>query len=187
MSKVIFNGYDLNDYGIYTTGSAAFNAPEREYLSVSVPGRSGDVFIPTGKFNNITVAYPAIITRDFKSVASDLRNILLSTEGYAKLEDDYNTDEFRMAVFAGPLEIASLMFQAGGASLSFNCQPERWLKSGFTPRTIPVKTTRTINNPTLFQSKPLIYFTNNTQTTTDVVITFNGIEYTFNSEGEENN
>lgn len=150
-----YAGKRSRDFGIYISGSGAFNAPERDMEAVSIPGRSGDLLIDNGRFKNITVIYPAYIHEHFKVLSATSRTWLLSQRGYARLEDTYNPDFFRMGVFLGPLDF-DMRFQnwGGECELSFNCKPQRFLKIGdeMVEKTGPV----TLYNPTAFVALPLI-------------------------------
>lgn len=159
----IFKGFELDgesskNYGVYITGEAVFNAPEREVEMVAIPGRSGAYALDKGRFENIEVTYPAGIFADteldFARAVSDLRNYLCSKKGYCKLTDDYNPDEYRMAIYKSGLEVTPAELKAGEFDITFECQPQRYLMSGDTPLT--VTDGDTILNPTLFESKPLL-------------------------------
>ena len=57
--SLTFDGEDSRDYGVYITGQAVFNAPEREVEMISIPGRNGQFALDKGRFENIEVTYPA--------------------------------------------------------------------------------------------------------------------------------
>ena len=43
--QIIFGGVDSSDYGIYISGEAVYNAPQRAVEFVDVPGRNGAIAI----------------------------------------------------------------------------------------------------------------------------------------------
>lgn len=153
-----FDGEDLRDYGVYITGEAVFNAPERDVDVIAIPGRNGSFVRDNGRFNNITVTYPAGLygstEADFAQGISDLRNALCSRKGYKRLSDDYNTGEYREAVYKSGLEVTPETLRAGQFNLTFECKPQRFLTSGETAAS--VTSGATLTNPTLFDAKPLI-------------------------------
>lgn len=153
------NGVQLSDYGIFISGVGTYDAPERSVTAQSVPGRNGDLVIDNGRFENIKVTYPAFILSDFANNIKAARNYLGSIKGYARIEDTYHPDEFRMGVYSSGLEVETSghMSTQGKFSLVFNCKPQRFLTSGETP--ITVSSGATVTNPTLFPSKPLIRVT----------------------------
>lgn len=154
-NRLSFNGVDLRNYGLYVSGDKTFNSPTADYTRFSIPGRSGDIFAFNNRYGNVTVDYDSILIRDYAENAAQLRSILLSPTNYCRIEDDYNPDEYRMGIFIGPLNFDTLFLEAGTTTLSFDCQPQRWLKSGENEININAAST-TINNPTKFNSKPLI-------------------------------
>lgn len=154
--RLTFNGVDLRNYGLYVSGDKTFNSPRKEYTKVSIPGRSGDLIQFNGRYSNVSLEYSAILIRDYDSNAAALRSILMAPTNYCRLDDDYNPDEYRMAMFEGPLEFDTLYLEAGATNLLFDCQPQRWLKSGETAVDIKSVATKTLNNTTAFNAKPLI-------------------------------
>lgn len=167
-----FDGIDSRDFGVYITGEAVYNAPERDVEMITIPGRNGDYALDKGRFKNITVTYPAGLMQgsaeDFKQALSDFRNALCSRVGYKRLEDDYHADEFRMAVYKSGLDVTPADLQAGEFSITFECKPQRFLTSGESAiGVLSSDVPRTLTNPTLFPAKPLILFTEyNTATLT---------------------
>lgn len=151
-----FGGTNSKDYGVYITGQGVFNAPERNVEMVEIPGRNGSYALDKGNFNNIEVTYPAGIfadnETDFAQAVSDLRNLLCSKVGYVRLEDDYNPNEYRLAVYKSGLEVSHDMLIAGEFDIVFECKPQRFLTSGETA--VAVASGGTLTNPTLFPSRP---------------------------------
>ena len=156
--SLIFDGEDSRDYGVYITGEAVYNAPERDVEMIAIPGRNGAFALDKGRFENIEVSYPAGIfadnETDFAEAISDFRNVLCSRKGYCRLEDEYNPNEYRMAVYKSGLEVSPTQLITGEFEIIFECKPQRWLTSGETP--ISVTSGDTITNPTLFDSGPLL-------------------------------
>ena len=156
--SLIFDGEDSRNYGVYITGEAVFNAPERDVEMVSIPGRNGSFALDRGRFQNIEVSYPAGIfaetEADFAQAVSDFRNLLCSRNGYVRLTDDYNPNEYRMAIYKSGLEVEPAQLKAGEFNIVFDCKPQRWLTSGETA--VTVADGETLTNPTRFGSSPLI-------------------------------
>lgn len=172
---IFFNGKSLADYGVHVSGDGVFNSPEKDYESVEVPGRNGDLHIFNERFKNVDVTYKAFIIGDdypsnygeshyddarsdkaidFKARMRSLRAWLMYQNGYCRLEDTYHPDEYRKAIFKGPLTTEAQFLQAGEFDLTFNCMPQRFLKSGEFP--IAINNGSVIHNPTFFTSKPNI-------------------------------
>lgn len=153
-----FDGEDSRTYGVYITGEAVFNSPERDVEMISIPGRNGEYARDLGRFMNIEVTYPAglfgVDPADFADAISDFRNMLGSRVGYCRLEDDYNPGEYRMAVFKAGLEVEPANLEAGEFTITFNCKPQRFLTTGETA--VSMTSGDTITNPTLFESRPML-------------------------------
>lgn len=153
-----FDNTSSRSYGVYITGEAVYNAPEREVEMISIPGRNGSFALDKGRFENIEVTYPAGIfannETDFAAAISDFRNFLCSKNGYCRLTDEYNPNEYRMAVYKSGLEVDPAQLRAGEFDITFNCKPQRYLTSGETA--VTVANNGTMTNPTLFDSSPLL-------------------------------
>lgn len=153
-----FAGENSRNYGVYITGEGVFNAPERNVEMIDIPGRNGAFALDKGNFNNVEVTYPAGIVADteadFAEAVSDLRNLLCSQTGYVRLEDDYNPNEYRMAIYKSGLEVSHDGLLTGEFDLTFDCKPQRYLKSGETA--VSVTSGGTVTNPTRFASQPLL-------------------------------
>lgn len=151
-----FNGESSKNYGVYITGSGAYDAPKRDVEMITIAGRNGSFPLDHGRFENIEVRYPAGIfgddEEDFADAISNFRNMLCSAKGYCRLEDDYNPDEYRLAIYKSGLEVEPALLKAGEFEITFECKPQRFLKSGETPVTIGASTT--VANPTRFESSP---------------------------------
>lgn len=153
-----FDNVSSRTYGVYITGEAVYNAPARDVEMITIPGRNGTFALDNGRFENIEVTYPAGIfaanEADFAEAISDFRNFLCSRKGYVRLSDEYNPDEYRMAVYKSGLDVDPKLLKAGEFDITFDCKPQRWLTSGETA--VTVDSGDTLNNPTLFESSPLL-------------------------------
>ena len=156
--SLTFDGQDSRNYGVYITGQAVFNAPEREVEMISIPGRNGQFALDKGRFENIEVTYPAGIfantEAEFAEAVSNFRNLLCSKRGYVRLQDEYHPEEYRMAIYKSGLELENIALKAGEFEITFDCKPQRYLTSGETA--VTVTNGGVINNPTLFDAQPLL-------------------------------
>lgn len=154
----VFDGEDSRDYGVYITGEAVYNAPERSVEMISIPGRNGAYALDNGRFENIEVSYPAGVfgetEADFRDAISNIRNMLCSRKGYVRLTDDYNPNEYRLAVYKSGLEVAPAHLLAGEFDITFDCKPQRFLTSG--ESAVSIVSGGTVTNPTRFPASPLL-------------------------------
>lgn len=149
------NGKSSEDFNMYISGEATFASPKRRFTTVPIPGRNGDLTIDDGSFDNQPMKYPAFITRDFQKQISDFEDFIGQLRGYNRLEDTYHPDEYRMAIFSdGVTPKTTAANLAGSFDLSFNCQPQRWLKSG--EKVVTFTSNGVIKNPTLQDALPII-------------------------------
>lgn len=157
--NLYFGDINLADYGVYISGAAVYNAPERDVEYVSIPGRNGDYALDRGRFNNIEVTYPAGVfdydQADFADKMAELRSALASQTGYQRITDEYNPNEYRLGVYAGGIEVDAVANStAGEFEIRFVCKPQRWLTSGETA--VTVASGDVLTNPTLFDANPMI-------------------------------
>lgn len=152
------DGESSRTYGVYITGQAVYNAPQREVEMISIAGRNGQLALDKGRFENIEVTYPAGIyadtEEDFAEAVSNFRNFLCSRSGYVRIEDEYNPNEYRMGIYKSGLKVETAGHKAGEFEITFDCKPQRWLTDGETA--VTVDSGDVISNPTLFESSPLL-------------------------------
>lgn len=164
LNHLTYDGVDSSSFGVFISGEGAFDAPARRGEMISIPGRNGSLFMDEGVFENITVEYPAFIGTGsealFRNNLGDLRSWLMSRGNYKRLTDTYHPDEFRLGVYREGLEVdPQYLTRAGGFTLKFDCKPQRFLVEG--EQSYFFNGNGTINNPTLFESSPLIRVTGN--------------------------
>lgn len=157
MGTVIFNGISSEDYGIQVEHPPEYAYPQRDYNIQHVPGRNGDVVLDEGSYQNVERTYELAIGSykgDFTVLANCISEWLHSAIGYARLEDSYEPDYYRMAFYEEAGEIENIYQHAGRITVNFNCKPQRFLKSG--DRAVVFSGNRSIYNPTRFRSLPII-------------------------------
>lgn len=127
----IFGGTKSTDFNVILTGGKLENTPRRDVTKQTVPGRSGDLVYDNGRWNNTTVTYSAAILSDFLTNFRGMKKALLSKQGYQRLEDTLHPDEYRMAMLNAAMTPETLrMSKTGLFDLTFDCKPQRYLKSG---------------------------------------------------------
>lgn len=155
MGVIIFNGIPSTNYGIHVETPPVYATPERDYGVVHIPGRNGDLVIDNGSYKNVTRKYSISVGEidgNFTTLAAGVSEWLHSASGYARLEDSYESDYFRLAYYVADAEMENLFHQAGKMSIEFNCKPARFLKAG--ERAVPFTTAGSISNPTFQKSFP---------------------------------
>lgn len=157
MGVIIFNNRSSSDLGLEVETYPTYTFPEKEYDVIHVPGRNGDLLIDTNTYSNTTRQYKvsaAALSTPFYQKVNDVVEWLHSASGYARLEDSYEPNYFRMACYRESNNIENIFNQAGRGTITFDCKPQRFLKSGETAVTF--NSSGVITNPTVFPSYPTI-------------------------------
>lgn len=154
-----YDGQNSADYGLYIAGDSVYDAPTRDMDMITIPGRNGQLSIDQGRFENITVTYPAFIWADtqaeFRQKLRAIRNWLTSKHSYYKLSDNYNPESYRLGIYKSGLEVEPVFYnRAGRFELSFDCKPQRFLLSG-DEQTVIGENPYILVNPTPFESLPV--------------------------------
>ena len=179
MGVIIFNGIPSTNYGIHVETPPVYATPERDYEVVHILGRNGDLVIDNGSYKNVTRKYSISVGEidgNFTTLAAGVSEWLHSASGYARLEDSYEPDYFRLAYYVADAEMENLFHQAGKMSIEFNCKPARFLKAG--ERAVPFTTAGSISNPTFQKSFPkltVVVSGSGTLTIGDQTITISGL------------
>lgn len=159
MGVVTFNGISSKDLGIEVETFPSYQVAERVYQSINIPGRDGDVLVDTGSFKNTTRQYKiSVATYNQTSYFEKINKVvewLHSSSGYARLEDSYEPGIYRMAYFKDSQSIENIFDEAGRATISFTCKPQRFLKEGELPIRLVSAGQFLINN-TAYSAKPLV-------------------------------
>jgi phage-related protein len=153
---LLYNGFATNNNSIFVTGRNTHNAPERDVTTFQIAGRNGDFFVDNGRWQNIEVTYPCFVT-NFSAHEQEIRNGFgVPRNNYATLEDNYDTDHFRLARLIGGITFEPFRGNIANFELTFDCDPRRFLQSGKQEEGV-IAGALTIENPTPFASKPAMY------------------------------
>lgn len=157
MGVITFNGKSSADCRIQVAHPPGYAYPERDYTITHIPGRNGDIIQDNGGYQNVERTYVVwfdTVNEDFATYANSVSAWLHSTTGYARLEDSYEPNYYRMAIYQESNILENIYNQVGGATIVFNCKPQRFLKTGETP--VTVTSGGSLSNPTGFEAYPLI-------------------------------
>lgn len=140
----------------------SYAAPARKTELISISGRNGDIIMAQDAFESYTQEYEVYISAEQRllpRVARMVADWIYAPKGFAKLEDTYDLDTFRMAAYTGNLDIENVMNRFGRVRLEFLCQPQRWYKTGQYP--VQIESGTILKNPSAFVAQPLITVTGN--------------------------
>lgn len=133
----VFDGKKSTDYGLYMASDPQAIHPARRGETFPIPGRNGVIVREDGSYDTYTQTYDVLL--DTKSMrvdvyqrARDVAAWLLGSRGFCRLEDSFEPDYFRLARCAEALSIEKRLARFGRTKINFDCQPQRYLKSGET-------------------------------------------------------
>ena len=137
MGNLIFNGVSTVDLGAVIQTPPVYEFPSKTYEHIKIEGRSGDLLIDNNSYDNVERKYYLALAFLKNSVfVTNARMIvewLHSVKGYARLEDTYEPEYYRMAAFENPGSLPNLYDEATALEVVFKCKPQRYLKSGEEP------------------------------------------------------
>lgn len=178
----MFNGTSSKDVYAEIEEPPEYSVPKRNYTKTHIDGRNGDLIEDTGSYDNVECTYKMSIVPprgySYSETMSLFSSWLNSASGYARLEDSYDAEHYRMASFEGPFDISNVYEKGGKVDIKFSCMPFRYLKIGEEPITIKAGETEIVN-PTNFSASPYIYISgsgngsfkfNNTVTTISTIV-----------------
>lgn len=145
MGVIIFNGVASTDYNIEVETYPEYETPSKDYEAVHVPGRNGDVYISLESYKNVNRTYEISVAspepNHYTRLANGVSEWLNSAVDYARLEDSYEPEYYRMAVYEDEVSISNILNHGGKTRVTFKCKPQRFLKSGDRPIIVPLTKT----------------------------------------------
>lgn len=157
MGIITFNGVSSKDLGIQVEHPPGYQTPVKDYDKIHVPGKNGDVIVYKGSYKNVNRTYNIAIgdiNLNYTDMANSVSEWLNSVNEYARLEDSYEPEYYRLAIYEESMSLSNLFQHGGRATINFNCKPQRFLKSG--DHKIIISTNTSLKNPTKFDSLPII-------------------------------
>lgn len=129
------------------------NRPERKAEVYNVPGRNGSFVIMQDAWENVDQSYE--IWGDGGTTEFGYKiSRLFSLKGYQRLWDSYDLYHYRLAYFIGPFDVESDMRKRGRATITFSCDPRRFI---FQNNWITITSSGTNIGPvTPYDAKPTI-------------------------------
>ena len=158
----IFNGQSSLELGIKIKSKNTYSSAKRDLSLVSIPGRDGDLINSNKRFNNATVSYTCYLpAKSIAELAAKIRNVkkwlFVDSDSYHELTDSYDSTFMRYAIFNSKLDIADEARVIGTFTITFSCQPFRYLISSLDAEEITSGSV--LYNPFPFASKPYLKIT----------------------------
>ena len=135
MSSFTFNGHSSTEYGLIVEHIPEYPIPERVVDTISVRGRNGDLVVDTGAYANVSQVYHVYFNTDNTTYNARMNSAamwLYGARGYKRLEDTYDTSIYRKAMVNLAETANNFRNKHGRFDITFNCKPQRYLKSGET-------------------------------------------------------
>lgn len=176
---IFWAGRSSDDVRVVVERYPSVELAGRKLDTQSVLGRNGDLLFPQNAYQNYVQAYEIYVSAErirLPRAMREVANWLCGPSGYQKLEDSYDVETYRRAYFAGPLDVESVLHRFGRATIEFNCQPQRFLRTGDVP--VQVQQGQALLNPTVFAALPRITVTGTgagALTVGDVTVTINSM------------
>lgn len=156
------DGVDARNFGIYLQKPIEFSEARPVVEIQSIPGRNGDLVFETGSYENRTgIASCFCLQKDVEKAISAAGRFLMAKHGYRRLETSDDPDHFWLARIENSPAIAQRMRTLAPFEISFDCKPQRFLKSGEEKIVIPFNGGNYLHidlfNNFGFPSKPLFH------------------------------
>lgn len=164
MGIITFNGKSSSSFGITVECYPSPNRPARRGTVLQIPGRNGNLVIEDGTYENVTLKFDVYLSAEPANLydrAAAVADWLLGSSGYQRLTTEYEPDIFRLARFAGPLDIEAILNSHGRATLEFDCYPQRFDSLGhvYSDYGSLSSGSATITNTGIMIAKPMIKVT----------------------------
>ena len=112
---MIFNGQSSWDHGLIITAYPSLNHGAKRAEAYQIAGRNGTFYREEGTFDNYIQTYEVAVRE--KNRRADLRAAdiaaWLMAPGFCRLEDSFEPEFFKMARYAGPLNIEQILGKYG--------------------------------------------------------------------------
>lgn len=134
MGVITFNGRSSDEFGCTIEERPAHTRGSRRGELIEVPGRNGAMALEDGSYTTYTQSYVVAFKEGDATPphrrAAQVAEWLLGSSGFCRLEDSFEPGFYRLARFSGPLNIGQVVNAYGRCTLEFECQPQRYLKTG---------------------------------------------------------
>lgn len=173
---LVINGVDSRDFCIYLIDGNIFDYALRDYETFQIPGRTGDLNIDRGRWQNVSVtfkcaafenarerldAWRAFILsgmgakRDYKHTTGETGGFYRGYYGSYEIETSIEPEIYRTGMIKS-VSSPELSLQGGGGyvEISFDCPPQKYLKSG-REGIVYGSSALELENPTYYDARPL--------------------------------
>lgn len=152
---LIFGGVDSREFDLYVFQQGEQPVPAQEYERLTIPGRNGQLLMRQKRYPDVEITYTGIAVWNYRDTAKAYLNRLLALNGYQRLEYSGDGETFFKAYIESNVEPEiTRNGDTGKFKMTFTRKAERYLYAG--ERTLQFSESGSINNPTMFDSRPLL-------------------------------
>lgn len=165
MGDFTFDGVSARSLGLRIERYPGIPKPRKRITRYSITGRNGDLTQWDGSYDNVAIRYRCWFDADslapigHRTIAERARDIadwLGLAPAQARLEDTYDEGIFRLASYAGPLDIENSLNRFGRLDIEFSCAPQSFLVDGERRLDVNPAGALLVSNPTQYAALPLI-------------------------------
>ena len=125
------DGVDARSVGICLQSHMSFSEAVPVFEAQTIPGRNGDLIWETGSYENRSGSASCFcLKKDVEKDVSLAGRFLMGKKGYRRLETSDDPDHYWMARVENSPQIAMRLRTLAPFEISFDCKPQRFLKSG---------------------------------------------------------
>lgn len=125
------DGVDAASAGIHLQKPIVFSEAVPNIESKTIPGRNGDLIFETGSYKNRSGSASCFcLQEDVETAISAAGRFLMAKKGYRRLETSDDPNHYWMARVENSPQIAMRLRTLAPFEISFDCKPQRFLKSG---------------------------------------------------------
>lgn len=151
------DGSDARSIGIQLQSPIKFSGAIPVVESFTVPGRNGDIIVETGSYKNRKGSASCFCLQNNVQEAIDSAgHFLMYSKGYRRLETSNDPYHYWMARVENTPQIEQRMRTLAPFEISFDCKPQRFLKSGEIPVAFTEGNGSSITNPYKYTALPFI-------------------------------
>lgn len=127
LNSFTYNDILSTDYNAYVFGGGTYHTPERNYESIQVDGRNGNVLFDRGNWRNVDLEYSVVIMHDFSQSFLKMKADLMSLNvgRYYVIKDTFHPTKYRMGVLRRISKPKMAVdYDAGVFTVMFECKPQ---------------------------------------------------------------
>lgn len=182
-----FAGYELSYFFGVTTERPPREITQYDFTLLSLPGKDGDDYIDNHRYKNVTMVRNIGFLQKPSNHIDDLVEKVISwlayaQDGYHEFEDSDHPGLVTYAVLTNFEQVTTTLRRYHQAKLEFSRVPFWYKKSALDFRSCSPADSITLINPFKLESKPIVRFELENETTGSTVI---GIHLTNNGKTED--